>query len=95
MSLTKLSLGPEMIFPARESLVSDFPAGDGKIAIFLQCIVPGHCVRDIITINAPLILKMREIIFFLRANYIMGHFKGLQLQLQSIDGNGSTVQNWC
>jgi hypothetical protein len=29
-----------------------------------------------ITINAPLILKMREIIFFLRANYIMGHFKG-------------------
>ena len=30
----------------------------------------------IITINAPLILKMRDIIFFLRANYIMGHFKG-------------------
>ncbi len=29
-----------------------------------------------ITINAPLILKMRDIIFFLRANYIMGHFKG-------------------
>ncbi len=29
-----------------------------------------------ITINAPLILKMREIIFFLRANYIMSHFKG-------------------
>jgi hypothetical protein len=25
---------------------------------------------------APLILKMRDIIFFLRANYIMGHFKG-------------------
>ncbi len=30
----------------------------------------------IITINVPLILKMREIIFFLRANYLMGHFKG-------------------
>jgi hypothetical protein len=30
----------------------------------------------ILTINAPLILKMRDIIFFLRANYIMGHFKG-------------------
>ncbi len=29
-----------------------------------------------ITINSPLILKMREIIFFLRANYKMGHFKG-------------------
>ncbi len=31
---------------------------------------------SILTINAPLILKMRDIIFFLRANYIMGHFKG-------------------
>ncbi len=30
----------------------------------------------LLTINAPLILKMRDIIFFLRANYIMGHFKG-------------------
>jgi hypothetical protein len=29
-----------------------------------------------LTINAPLIFKMRDIIFFLRANYIMGHFKG-------------------
>jgi hypothetical protein len=34
------------------------------------------CQSDIITINAPLILKMQDIIFFLRANYIMGHFKG-------------------
>jgi hypothetical protein len=32
--------------------------------------------RVSLTINAPLILKMRDIIFFLRANYIMGHFKG-------------------
>jgi hypothetical protein len=31
----------------------------------------------ILTINAPLILKMRDIIFFFFAgNYIMGHFKG-------------------
>ncbi len=30
----------------------------------------------LLTINAPLIMNMREIIFFLRANYIMGHFKG-------------------
>ena len=26
--------------------------------------------------NAPLILKIWDIIFFLRANYKMGHFKG-------------------
>jgi hypothetical protein len=30
----------------------------------------------IITINVPLILKIWEIIFFLRANYFMGHFEG-------------------
>jgi hypothetical protein len=29
----------------------------------------------IITINVPLILKMGEIIFFLQANYFMGHFE--------------------
>ncbi len=29
-----------------------------------------------LTINAPQILKMRDIIFFFRANYIMGNFKG-------------------
>jgi hypothetical protein len=29
----------------------------------------------VLTINAPLILKMRDINFFLWANYIMGHFK--------------------
>ncbi len=34
-----------------------------------------NCLCISITINAPLILKMRDIIFFLRANYIMGHFK--------------------
>ncbi len=29
-----------LLFPARESLVSDIPAGDGKIVnLFLQCIV--------------------------------------------------------
>ncbi len=32
MSLTKLSLAGITKFPARESLVSDIPAGDGKIA---------------------------------------------------------------
>jgi hypothetical protein len=42
MSLTKLFLGGNndviyKLFPARESLVSDIPAGDGKIAnLFLQ-----------------------------------------------------------
>ncbi len=41
MSLTKLSLaGNNIIIPARESLVSDIPAGDGKIVNpFLQCTV--------------------------------------------------------
>jgi hypothetical protein len=32
--------------------------------------------RASVTNNATQILKMRDIIFFLRANYIMGHFKG-------------------
>ncbi len=32
MSLTKLSLAGNKLFPARESLVSDVPAGDGKTA---------------------------------------------------------------
>jgi hypothetical protein len=42
MSLTKLSLaGNNLIIPGRRaSLVSDIPAGDGKIAnLFLQCTV--------------------------------------------------------
>jgi hypothetical protein len=41
MSLTKIFWsGIIELFPARESLVSDIPAGDGKIEIlFLQCIV--------------------------------------------------------
>ncbi len=40
MLLTKLSqaCGVIKLFPARESLVSDIPAGDGKTAnLFLQC----------------------------------------------------------
>ncbi len=43
MSLTKLSRpGIITIFPARESLVSDIPAGDGTIAnLFLQCSIFG------------------------------------------------------
>jgi hypothetical protein len=41
MSLTKLYLaGKIKLFPARESLVSDIPAGDRKIVnIFLQCTI--------------------------------------------------------
>jgi hypothetical protein len=35
-----------------------------------------HCDNCPLTINVPLILKMREIIFCLRENYFMGHFKG-------------------
>jgi hypothetical protein len=29
----------------------------------------------IVTLHVPLILKMQDIILFLRANYFMGHFK--------------------
>ncbi len=32
--------------------------------------------RNVITINVPLILKVRDIIFFSRAKHIMGHFTG-------------------
>ncbi len=40
ISLTKLSLAGNFykLFPSRESLVNDIPAGDGKTAVlFLQC----------------------------------------------------------
>jgi hypothetical protein len=38
MSLNKISLAGNNLFPSRESLVSDIPAGDEKIAnLFLQC----------------------------------------------------------
>jgi hypothetical protein len=30
----------------------------------------------VLTINVPLILKVRDIIFFSRAKHIMGHFAG-------------------
>jgi hypothetical protein len=45
MSLTKLSLGgnnlymTSSLFPPRESLVSDIPAGDGNIASFFKVLV--------------------------------------------------------
>ncbi len=32
--------------------------------------------KDIITINVPLLKKLRDIIFFLRDNHFMSHFKG-------------------
>jgi hypothetical protein len=37
VSLTKLSLAGNNLFPARETLVSDIPAGDGENDNFLQC----------------------------------------------------------
>jgi hypothetical protein len=38
MSLTKLSLAGNRLFPARKSLISEIPAGVGKFAkLFLQC----------------------------------------------------------
>jgi hypothetical protein len=53
MSLTKLSLGGNndviyKIFPPRESLVSDIPAGDGNIGnLFyggVSCLAPLYCL---------------------------------------------------
>jgi hypothetical protein len=35
-----------------------------------------HVKKGSLTINVPLIWKVREIIFFLRAKLIMGQFKG-------------------
>ncbi len=60
MPLTKLSLWPGIIklFHARESLVSDIPAGDGKMYAlfysvlfmtpFLQCTIPGNGVSRLV-----------------------------------------------
>jgi hypothetical protein len=36
----------------------------------------GIHTHGLLTINAPLILKVREIICFSRAKHIMGHFEG-------------------
>ncbi len=42
MSLTKFSLiGNNLLLPARESLVSDMPAGDGKIAYLFYSVTMG------------------------------------------------------
>jgi hypothetical protein len=47
-----------------------------NLGYFAANTLKGYSCSPLITINAPLILKMRDIIFFLRENYIMGHFKG-------------------
>jgi hypothetical protein len=62
MSLTKLSLAwnnliilgrESKLFHARESLVSDIPAGDGKIAnLFLQCSQEDN--REVLPYNSGL-----------------------------------------
>jgi hypothetical protein len=51
MSLIKLSLGGNnfSFFPPRESLVSDIPAGDGKMAnSFLQCGIPWISIKELL-----------------------------------------------
>jgi hypothetical protein len=35
-----------------------------------------HKVYNVLTINVPLFKKLRDIIFFLRDNHFMSHFKG-------------------
>jgi hypothetical protein len=58
MSPTKLSLaGNNLVFPARESLVSDITAGDGKIANhLLQCIFCPYFLK--IWWSMPLLLDI-------------------------------------
>jgi hypothetical protein len=53
-------------------------SGDGKHFFSMTCIQKHRhtMLRIFITINAPLILKFRNIIFLSRAKHIMGHFVG-------------------
>ncbi len=61
MSLTKLSLAGNKLYPAKESLVSDVPAGDGKIDnLFLQCT---HC--EILSVFAIIFMRNELSVNFL------------------------------
>jgi len=42
-------------------------------------------LRYKITINAPLIMKVRDFIFFMRAKHIIGHFKGFFMEIQKVE----------
>jgi hypothetical protein len=62
MSITKLFLGGNndviyKLFPPRESLVNDIPAGDGNIEkLFLQCDGPGsQTFRWVMSIELPVL----------------------------------------
>ncbi len=64
MSLTKLSLGGNnlymtSLFPPRESLVIDIPAGDGNIEkLFLRCIkLPGFIYHNIDCLSSILVCQ--------------------------------------
>jgi hypothetical protein len=39
-------------------------------------------------------LKMRDIIFFLRANYIMGHFKGYFEGVKKVEAPSKYPEKW-
>jgi hypothetical protein len=73
MSLTKLSLGGKnlyktSLFPPRESLVSDIPAGDGKMAnLFLQCVGADTAAGmnyNSLVLNVPSGQKTSELIIY-------------------------------
>ncbi len=61
MSLTKLSLGGNndviyKLFPLRESLASEIPAGDGNIKkLFLQCILTERSMQDVMVERSQII----------------------------------------
>jgi hypothetical protein len=56
--------------------------------------VAGQTVRPSLTINALLILKMQDIILFLQANYIMGHFNGCFEGVKKVEAPSKLTEKW-
>jgi hypothetical protein len=48
----------------------------------------------VLTINVPLILKMRWIIFFMRANYFMGHYEGYFEGVKKVEATSKYPEKW-
>jgi hypothetical protein len=53
---------------------------------------PATALGQIITINVPLILKMR--IIFLRANYFMGYFEGYFEGVKKVEAPSKYPEKW-
>ena len=39
----------------------------------------------ILTINAPVIMKVWDVIFFMQAKHIIGHFKGFFMEIKKVE----------